>query len=78
MFERAVGNYGKNLAVLRKNPHVLMCCPELRVAWPILDCYAAVMLPALALRPVLVDPFRGLVVAIWIGCHHADRLFAYG
>lgn len=77
MFE-AVGELWQESRGVEKNLHVLMCCPELRVAWPILDCHAAVMLPALALRLALVDPFRGLVAAIWIGCHHADRLFAYG
>ena len=74
----AVGELWREPRGVEKNPRVLMWCPELRVAWPILDCHAAVMLPALALRLALAELFRGLVAAIWIGCHHADRLFAYG
>ena len=70
----AVGKLWQESRGVEKNPRVLMWCPELRVAWPILDCHAAVMLPAFA----LAEPFRGLVAAIWIGCHHADRLFACG
>ena len=80
-----MGNYARGCGELRQEPRgveknlrVLMWCPDLRVAWPFLDCHAASMLPALALQPVLVDPFRGLVAAIWIGCHHTDRLFACG
>ena len=74
----AVGKLWQESRGVEKNTRVLMWCPELRVAWPILDCHAAVMLPALALRLALAEPFRGLVAAIWIGCHHADRLFACG
>ena len=80
-----MGNYARGCGELwqeprgvEKNLRVLMWCPDLRVAWPFLDCHAALMLPALALRLALADPFRGLVAAIWIGCRHADRLFACG
>ena len=78
IMREAVGKLWQEPRGVEKNLRVLMWCPELRVAWPFLDCHAALMLPALALRLALVDPFRGLVAAIWIGCRHADRLFAYG
>ena len=84
-FEKSVGELHATLwgtlpdpVAVEKNLRVLMWCPEVRVAWPILDCHAALMLPALALRLALADPFRGLVAAIRIGGHHAVRLCACG
>jgi len=74
----AVGNYGKNLAVSRRI-HACWCGARICVLLGLsVDRHAALMLPALALRLALADPFRGLVAAIRIGCHHADRLFACG
>ena len=68
----AVGKLWQEPRGVEKNPRVLMWSPELRVAWPILDCHAALMLPALALRLALVDPFRG------VGRRYVDRLPPHG